>query len=99
MYRVKAHEQGSNLIVSYDMDVEPLLNANHKERREHSERTGAFGKKGEFRKIMSVDPVTLMRICKETGLDFFNQGDAKEILKILKRPEYAKFRTVPDKRI
>ncbi len=33
----------------------------------------------------------------ETGLNFFEPGDAKEIMKILKRPEYAVFRTVADK--
>jgi hypothetical protein len=89
---VRAHEEDGNLILSYHQDIEEHLKLAHYERSLDSR----VQKKHEFRKTMTVPFNIIMQICNDTGLDFFNPGDAKAIVEILKRPEYAAFRTVAD---
>lgn len=97
-YVIKAHEQGSSLLLHYSQDVEPILNDAARSRRFHAEQT-SFAKRGEFRRIFSISPVILMDICQKHHLNFYDSHDAKKIMKILKRPEYKLFRTTNDKRI
>ena len=100
-YTVKAHEDGNNLVLQYYQDVEPVMEAAAAARREERE-AGKFDNKrmkSEFRRTMMVPFNVLMEITQKTGLDFFNPGDAKEIMKILKRPEYAQFRTTNTKNL
>jgi hypothetical protein len=85
------HEEEGKLIVRYEQDVEAVIKANH----EQMVRRSRVEKKGDFHHVMRVPTVILQKICQETGLDFFNKDDAKQILEILKRPEYAAFRTYP----
>ena len=54
---------------------------------------GKFEKKGAFHHVLKPPKWLLTKICAEHNLNFFDSEDAKKILKILKRPEYAKFRT------
>jgi hypothetical protein len=42
---------------------------------------------------MRIPQIVIMQIMKETGLDFFNKDHWPDIWKILKKPEYAPFRT------
>lgn len=93
---VKAHEaDNGDLQVHYQQDVEPNLEAAKAERNSHS----SAARKEDFRKVMTVPFNVILAIMQETGLDFFVAEDAKEIYKILARPEFKNFRTVPDKHI
>lgn len=96
-YQIKAHERDDDLVLQYYQDVEPVLDAAAAARREDRERT-AFQKSSEFKRTMIIPFNILMKITQETGLDFYQPEDAKVILKILKGPEYARFRTTDRKR-
>lgn len=87
--RTAYHEEGEKIIVSYEQDVETVMKVNHEQRA----ATSRVAKKGDMHHVMRIPLVILQKIQNETGLDFFNPVDAKEILKILKRPEYACWRT------
>lgn len=96
---VTAHEQDGNTLLHYYQDVEPHIEYAAKCRREDAERRGAFGKRQEFRRTMAVPFNVILKICNETGLNFFEPEDAKHILRILKNPDYRAFRTTTDKNI
>lgn len=83
------HEEDGKMILQYEQDIETVLKVNHEQRA----ATSRFQKKGDLHHVMRVPTVVLMQIAQQTGLDFFNPEDAKAILQILKRPEYAQFRT------
>jgi len=89
--RIQYKEEGDKVFVTHTQDLEATIKANHEQMAQRS----VFDKKGEMHHVMRVPHVILMKICQETGLDFFDKDDAKEIMKILKRPEYAAFRTYP----
>lgn len=91
--RTAYHEEDGKIIVSYEQDIEAVLKANHEQRATRS----VFDKKGEMHHVMRVPRVVIMKICERTGLDFFKPEDAKEIMKILRGPEFAAFRTYPGK--
>jgi hypothetical protein len=91
--RTAYHEEGGKIIVSYEQDIEAVLKACHEERQARS----VFDKKGDMHKVMTVPRVVIMKICEQTGLNFFDSNDAKEIMKILRRPEFAAFRVYPGK--
>ena len=87
---VRYHEEGSKIILAHEHpDLERLQRANAEMRNTRSR----LDKKGDLHHVMRVPQAIITKICIDTGLDFFNPEDAKEILKILKRPEYAQFRT------
>lgn len=95
--KITAHEDAEHpVILNYYQDVEPVLDIAARERREDAERTTI---RQEFRRKMVIPHVILMQIARETGLDFLKPEDSKAIMKILKSPKYAKFRTVNDKRL
>lgn len=84
-------DDGDKFHIKYEEDVSHIIKANHEEMA----RKSVFDKKRDFHHVMRVPHIVLMEIQRQTGLDFFKPDDAKEIMKILKRPEYAKFRTAP----
>ena len=89
------HEEDDKTIITYHQDIEAHLKLAHYERSVDSR----VAKKGEFRKTMSIPFNIVQKLMNETGLDFFKTDDAKAIMKILKKPEYAAFRTVADRKI
>lgn len=91
--QTRYYEEDGKIILKYSEDLETLLKANHEQRAESS----VFAKKGDLHHVMRVPQTVLMKIAQETGLDFFNPEDAKQILQILKRPEYAPFRVYAGK--
>lgn len=93
------YEQDGNSIIHYYQDVEPHLEYAAKCRREDAERRGAFGKRQEFRRTMSLPFNVLMEICSKYNLNFFEPEDAKVVLAIAKGPDYKGFRTTTDKKI
>lgn len=96
---VTYHEEDGNSILHYYQDVEPHLEYAAKCRREDAERRGAFGKRNEMRRTMSVPFNVILEVCNKYGLDFFNQEDAKVVARILKGPDYKHFRTTIDRHI
>lgn len=86
--RTTYHEEEGKIILNYTQDIEAVLKANHEQRAASSR----VAKKGDMHHVMRVPQVVLMEIQKRTGLDFFKPEDAKEILKILKGPEFVAFR-------
>lgn len=96
--KVKTTEDSDERVVlKYTQDVEPALIAAADARREDRER-GAFQKTHDMKRTMVVPFVVLMQIERETGLSYLNKEDAKAISKILKGPDYAKFRTTDKRR-
>jgi hypothetical protein len=89
--KVTAHESGTDTVLQYSADVEPIMDAAAAARREDRER-GAFQKRSEFRRTMTVPVAVLMKIREERGLDFMNPEHSKALSKILKA-EYPLFRT------
>lgn len=89
--KVRALEDDERVVLDYTQDVEPALIAASDARREDRER-GAFQKTHEMKRTMVVPFVVLMQIERETGLSYLNREHAQAIGKILKGPDYAKFR-------
>lgn len=96
---VAYHEEDGNTILNYYQDVEPHMEYAAKCRREDAERRGAFGKRAEFRRTMSIPFNVILSICNRYKLNFFDPEDAKVVLGIAKGPEYRAFRTTIDKNI
>jgi len=89
-----------DITVHHSQDIEPLLEANAAERRWNHEK--GLSKKGEFRKTMSVDPVTFMEVARKLGIpgkDIFGTEASRRIVRELKGRDYTKFRTTNSKRI
>lgn len=93
------HEEDGKSIINSYQDVEPHLEYAAQCRREDAERRGAFGKRQEMRRTMSVPFNVIEGICNKYNLNFFEPDDAKVILKILKGPEYKGFHTTIDKHL
>jgi hypothetical protein len=87
------HEEDGNIILKYQADVEALLKRNADLRA----LRGTTEARGAMHHIMTIDQVTLQDVCSKYKLDFFNEDDAKVILKILQGPDYQKFRTTDRK--
>jgi len=94
----KVDSEGNTLVNTYQ-DVEPVMEYCANLRRADHEDRGSFGKRGELHRTMSVPMNIIMQICNDHGLDFFNPEHSKAILRILKGPDYAAFRTSIDKAI
>ena len=87
-------EEGNKIhLVTHHPDTASLEKLN----AEQMASRGRFDKKGDFHHVMRIPQSILTKICADTGLDFFQADDAKEILNILKQPDYAKFRTYSGK--
>lgn len=97
--KVTYHEEDGKTILNYYQDVEPVIEYAAQCRREDAERRGAFGKRAEFRRTMTLPFNVIQEICAKYSLNFFEPEDAKVVLRIAKGPDYAKFRTTCDRNI
>lgn len=99
---VTAHEQGDSLVLNYTQDVEPILDIAARERRVDHEERSDFGRRGEFRRTMTVPITIIMAVGKRLGIpagELFDSAQSKRIMRELKGPEFKLFRTVNDRNI
>ncbi|CAM2142683.1 conserved protein of unknown function [Pararobbsia alpina] len=92
--RTTYHEEDNKIFVNYQQDVEGVLKYAHECRAAE----GAFDKTPNMRRTMTVPMVVLLDIRTKYGWDFMNKDHWPFVVKILKGPEYAAFRTT-NKRI
>lgn len=92
--RTTYHEEDDKMVVNYAQDVEAVLKHAHEARVAE----GAFDKVPDMRRKMTVPLVIMLQIRNQYGWDFMNPDHAPMVMKILKGPEYAAFRTT-NKRI
>lgn len=100
--RTTAKEEDGNLLVHTYQDVEPHLEYAAKCRRVDSEERGTFGKRGEFRRTMSIPMNIMMGIASKLGIpmgQIFEKDHQKRITRELKSGEYKLFRTTTDRSI
>jgi len=91
-YRITYDEDADgNSILRYSGDAQGLVDACAEEARAAREH-GRFAQKGDMRKIMSLDPVVLMEVAKQRGMNPFDPA----LFDVLKGRDYSKFRTVDD---
>lgn len=83
------HEEGDKIHIKYEEDVQDALDFAHDKRVQE----GEFEKMGEFKQVMRVPQVVLLDIKIKYGWDFMVKDHWPMVMKILKGPEYAKFRT------
>lgn len=98
----QAREEGDKVVIHTYQDVQPHLEMCARERRVDAEYRGAFGKRGEFRRTMSVPHNIMLKVCQDLNIEpglMFQPEYAKRIHAELKKSEYAGFRTTIDKRI
>ena len=98
----KAIEDDEKIVIHTYQDVEPHLKIAARERRVDAEERGAFGKRAEFRRTMTIPNNVMMKVCQDLGIqpgDMFNPEYSKRIYAELKKPEFKLFRCVGDKRI
>ena len=94
-------EEGKVLVNTYQ-DVEPHLEYAAKCRRADAEERGAFGRRGELRRTMSVPFNVVLGIAQKLGIpagQVFDKEHQKRIWKELKSLGYRRFRTTIDKHI
>lgn len=97
-----AREEGDKVIIQTYQDVEPHLKMCARERRVDAEERGHFGKRGEFRRTMSIPHNIMLMVCQRLGIEpglMFQPEYSKRIHAELKKPEFSLFRTTTDKRI
>lgn len=100
--KTTAKEEDGNLLVHTYQDVEPHLEYAAKCRRVDAEDRGAFGKRAEFRRTMSVPMNIMMNIASKLGIpmgQIFDKEHQKRITRELKSSEYAYFRVTTDRAI
>lgn len=83
------HEEDGKIHLKYSEDVEPILDFAHAKRAAE----GEFEKMGEFKHVLRVPETVMLDILIRYGWDYQNPEHWPYVLKILKGPEYAKFRT------
>ena len=97
-----AKEEDGNLLVQTYQDVGPHLEYAAKCRRVDAEDRGAFGKRGDIRRTMSVGMGVILEVAQKLGIplgNIFDTEHSKRIWRELKTREYAGFRTTIDKNI
>lgn len=100
--RTTAKEEDGNILVHTYQDVEPHLEYAAKCRRADAEERGAFGKRAEFRRTMTIPMNIMMNIASKLGIpmgQIFDKEHQKRIARELKSSEYSLFRTSTDKLI
>ena len=83
------HEEGDKIHIKYEEDVQDALDFAHDKRVQE----GEFEKMGEFKQVMRVPQVVLLDIKIKYGWDFMVKDHWPMVMKILRGPEYAHFRT------
>lgn len=87
--RTTYHEEDDKMVVNYTQDVEGVLKHAHEARAAE----GAFDKTPDLKRVMSVPMVVMLEIRNKYGWDFMNKEHWPMVMKILRGPEYAAFRT------
>jgi hypothetical protein len=87
--RTTYHEEGDKIHVRYSEDVESLLAYTHAKRAAE----GEFEKMGEFKHVMRIPETVLLDIRTRYGWDYQDPDHWPLVMKILRGPEYAAFRT------
>lgn len=91
-----------NVLVNTYQDVEPAMNYAAARRRADAESRGRFGKRGDLHQTMSVPFNVITAVAQKLGIPLgqvFDSEHSKRIMKELKSPEFAAFRTTIDRRI
>lgn len=100
--RQTVKEEDGQLLVQTYQDVEPHLEYAAKCRREEWERRGQFGKRGEFRRTMTIPTNVLYAVAQRLGIPqgkIFESDYNRRIMQELKRSEFKLFRVTNDKRL
>lgn len=100
--RTTYHEQDGNIVVNIYQDVGPHLEYAAQCRRAEREGRGAFGKRGDFHRTMSVPFNIFSTIAQSLGIPpglSMQPGYSKRIMQELKKPEWKGFRTTNDRKI
>ena len=93
-YRVRYKEDAEgNSILEYSGDLQNLVDACADEARARREMGSVRQRGMGMRKMMSIDPIVLMQIAQENGLDYFDPG----VFEIAKGRDFSRFRTADDK--
>lgn len=91
-YRITYDEDSEGRpILRYHGDVQTLVDACADEARGRREQ----GTKNDLRRTLSLDPVVMMQIALENGLDFFDPA----VFDIASGRDYSRFRCIDDKRM
>ena len=101
-HRVTAHEDGDSLVLNTYQDVEPHLRFAADCRRADAEDRGAFGKRPDLHRTMSVPFNIIQAAAQKLGIplsEVFESEQSKRIYAELKRPEFKAFRTTTDRNI
>ncbi len=92
MYKIKYHEDAEGrTVLQYTGDAQAIVDAAAAEAREHREH-GRFSGRSEFRKVLELDPIVMMQIAQQNGLDYFDP----KVMEIAMGRDYSKFRCVDD---
>lgn len=92
-YRITYREDADgNSILQYSGDVQNLVDACADEARARREMP-RMKRGSHMRKVLSINPIVLMQIAQEKGLDYFDPA----VFDIAMGRDYSRFRTVDDK--
>lgn len=94
--RQSFHEQDGAMIVNTYQDVEPHLNYAAALRRAERESIGRHGRTGDLHHTLSVPHNVFYAVAKKLGIPLgkcLQSEYSRRIVKELKRPEFANFRT------
>lgn len=95
-------DQDGTIKINTYQDVEPHLRYAADCRRVDAEDRGAFGKRGELRRTMSVPFNVMLMVAAKLGIpqgEIFDKEHSARIMKELRGPEFKGFRTTIDKNI
>lgn len=98
----KYKEEDGNIYIQTYQDVEPAMDYAKACRREDAERRGSFGKRPDLHRTMSVPFNIILACAQRLGIPqgaVFETEHMRRIVKELKTPEFAAFRTSIDRKI
>lgn len=96
---VTSKEEDGKLLVHTYQDVGPHLEYAAKCRRADAEERGAFGRRAEFRRTMTIPFNIMLGVAQKLGIpagQIFDKEYQKRISRELKSGEYRNFRTTID---
>jgi len=96
------HEQDDKVVIQTYQDVEPHLEYAAKCRRVDAESRGAFGRRGELRRTMTIPFNVMLGVAQKLGIpagQIFDKEHQKRIMRELKSSEYKHFRTTIDRNL
>lgn len=93
-YRITYRQESDGThVLQYSGDVQNLVDACADEARARREMVRTTVPGSRMRKMMSIDPLVLMQIAQQRGLDYFDPA----VFQIARGRDYSRFRTVDDK--